>query len=182
MLPCTHKFHYGCLKLWEDSLLKKHCAKDCGNKCTNLCKKNCKYHCPFCREEYNKMVLRKKIMIREGYTYDEYLLERKFCKNTRDYLKKIENTRNNKIKTHLTLELYKLITQEQYIKMIIKKKKVYKNFATTVIKKVDELKKQSNDNLTKNLVSKSLHEKLLKQIGKTNKIYLKINLIHNSTD
>ena len=60
MLPCTHKFHYNCLKLWEDSLLNKQCAKDCGNKCSNLCKKNCKYHCPFCREEYNKMVLPKK--------------------------------------------------------------------------------------------------------------------------
>ena len=182
MLPCTHKFHYSCLKLWEDSLLKKQCAKDCGKKCSNLCKKNCKYHCPFCREEYNKMVLRKKIMIREGYTYDEHLLERKFCKNTRDYLKKIENTRNNKIKTHLTIELYKLISQQQYTKMIQKKRKVYKNFVNTVIKKVDELKKQSNDNLSKNIISKSLHEKFLKQVDITNKIYLKINLIHNSTN
>ena len=60
MLPCSHKFHYSCIKLWEDSILKKQCLKDCGNKCTNVCKKNCKYQCPFCRQEYSKMILRKK--------------------------------------------------------------------------------------------------------------------------
>ena len=27
----------------------------------------------FCRQEYNKMVLRKKINMRKGYNYDEYL-------------------------------------------------------------------------------------------------------------
>jgi hypothetical protein len=181
-LPCSHKFHYSCIKSWEDSLLKKQCKNQCVNKCTNLCKNDCKYHCPFCRQEYNKMVLRKKINMREGYKYDEYLLERKFCKNTSYYLKKIENTRIYKIKTHLAIELYKLISQQQYTKMIQKKRKVYKHFVIQVIKKVDMLREQSIDNLSKNYVSKSLHEKLLKQIAITNKIYLKINEIHNSTN
>ena len=130
----THKFHYNCLKLWEDSLLNKQCVKDCGNKCSNLCKKNCKYHCPFCREEYNKMVLLK-IMIREGYTCDEHLSNVNFVKTQKSYLKQIEKTRNNKIKTHLTAELYKLISQQQYTKMIQKKRKVYKKVCYSGYKK-----------------------------------------------
>ena len=66
--------------------------------------------------------------------------------------------------------------------MIIKKKKVYKNFVATVIKKIDVLKEQSNDNLQKKLVCKSLHQKMLKQLDITNKIYSKINEIYGLND
>ena len=64
--------------------------------------------------------------------------------------------------------------------MIQKKRKVYKQFVIQVLKKVDMLTEQSIENLSKNYISKSLHEKLLNQIGITNKIYLKIHEIHNS--
>ena len=48
--------------------------------------------------------------------------------------------------------------------MIQKKRKVYKQFVIQVLKKVDMLTEQSIENLSKNYISKSLHEKLLNQL------------------
>ena len=111
-----HKFHFKCLCMWETKI-------DKGDNC---------YKCPYCRQEYSKMKLRKTITIRTGYSYNEYLIERNFCKITKSYLNKIENTKNFKSKTLNTLEMYKLISHPKYTSLIIKKKRVYKNFVECV--------------------------------------------------
>lgn len=131
VLPCSHKYHFKCIKMWEQKIDKNDKYK---------INKNTKYNCPYCRQEYSNMTLRKR-EIPEGYTYQEYCLKKEFTSLVKKYLEKIVNVYTKIQRINLNIDLFNILITKKYLNLIKNKKETYEHFVNVVLKKIIELRK-----------------------------------------
>ena len=80
ILPCGHSFHYECLKKNEKSNF--NCSE---NQCQ--CNECHTHKCPYCRTEYQNMVLRKRSL-----TEKEKIVQKNIIQNIKTLLDKCDKT------------------------------------------------------------------------------------------
>ena len=84
-LPCGHKFHFGCITIYEKL------------------KQNKNLNCPYCQKQYSLMKLRERI---PKLTYEEKLKKYNLCIFIKDKLKELEFASCKNKKTILLNQLF----------------------------------------------------------------------------
>lgn len=84
-LPCGHKFHFGCITIYEKL------------------KKNENLNCPYCREQYSVMKLRERIT---KLTKEEDFKKNELSLFLKQKLKEVESSKNKNKKTIIVNQIF----------------------------------------------------------------------------
>lgn len=129
-LPCGHRYHFSCIKIYEN--LKKD--KD--------------LNCSYCREIYDNMKLRER---KPKLTVEQEIKKNKFINAIKTSLIEVQETSNKNKKLIISNNIFQLIISE--MKMLNNKNFQFENFLITVKGKLNELSSDVDNALIDGLIS-----------------------------